>query len=63
MESLYNENEAKVVKSPWARQDSTVSISETVISGVLVISGLEPQPLPEGDIRTVPPSIQYKFAS
>lgn len=63
VESLYNENEAKVVKSPWARQDSTVSISETVISGVLVISGLEPQPLPEGDIRTVPPSIQYKFAS
>jgi predicted DNA-binding ribbon-helix-helix protein len=42
VESLYNKNEAKVVKSPWARQDSTVLISGTVISGVLVISSLEP---------------------
>jgi hypothetical protein len=42
IESLYNENEAKVVKSLWARQDLTVLIGETIISGVLVISGLEP---------------------
>jgi len=42
VESLYNENKAKVVKLLWARQDLIVLISETVISGVLVISGLEP---------------------
>ena len=54
MESLYNKNKAKVVKSLWARQDSTVLISETVISSILVISGLEPQPLLKGDICMVP---------
>ena len=57
VESPYNENEAEVVKSPWARQDSTVLVGGTVISSVLVISGLEPQPLPEEGICTVLPFI------
>ena len=57
MESLYNENEARVIKLLWAGQDLTVLIGETMIFGVFVIKGLEPQLLLEEDFCIAPPFI------